>query len=237
MATGQGKLEQGHLGFDLVDELQLFALVRFQKPRNGLHIRHRVGEGPELFLQRQRLRQRVGHHRPVQHRLVRRMDELLLKHHRRQPQALHVQQIIIKEHLRKLRGRQGAGDDDQPGHQHRSLQPQIFNARPGRRRRRRRLVIQLILPALQQHHRQQRHHGNETDQQAAPADEAHFLDALEIRERHGEERPGGGQRARQDALAGIDHRLGQRRFPGQPPPQFLLVTCDQMDAIVNRQPD
>ena len=99
------------------------------------------------------------------------------------------------------------------------------------------LMVNYVLSPAQEHRRKHRHHRDETDEQAAAADDAHFLDALEIRERHRQKRACRRQCAGENPLACIYHGFRQRLLRRFSVAQFLFVTRDQMHAVINRQSD
>ncbi len=131
---------------------------------------------------------------------------------------------------------EAAQDRDQNSDEHRSLQPELLDARAAVGRAR---VAEVhgIAAATQQEDGQHGHHGDEANHQAAAANHAHFLNAFEVGQHHGEERPGSGQGPRENPLAGIDHRLGQRCFRGLAVAQFLLVSGNQVHPVINGQAD
>ena len=236
--VGVGKLDAHQLVFDFADQPQLPGLVAREIFRHGdyaFFLRHRRQVGKPPF-QGQRFLKIGGDDRAKQNGFAGGVDELVFKFHGGQALALHVQQVVIKEHFRNLPRRQsGHGHRDEHG-QLRTGQPEVFNLRPPDRFLAAQ-VIQHVLPAAQHQHRQQRHHRDQADQQAAAADDAHLLDALEVGQPHREKRPGRRERAGENPLPGEHHRLGQRRLHGFAVAQFLLVARDQMHAKINRQPD
>ncbi len=102
----------------------------------------------DFCFQPDRFVQIVRHDRAIQQRFVRRINQLLLIDHRRQARALHVQQIVIEINLSRFQRRHRAGHDDDQRHQHRPLQPEIFDPRPLFLQMD--FVVQHILPPAQQ---------------------------------------------------------------------------------------
>ena len=89
----------------------------------------------------------------------------------------------------------------------------------------------------QQQRGQQGHHRDQTNQHATAGDDAHLLDATEIRQAHGKEGSCGGEAASEDTLSGVDHRSadgGERRFALL---EFFLKAADEMDTKVDGQAD
>lgn len=98
-------------------------------------------------------------------------------------------------------------------------------------------AVEDILAAAEEEDREEGHHGDEADQEAAAGDEAHFADAGEVGEGHGEEGAGGGEGAGEDALAGIDHGFPEGELSGKSGAEFLFVAGDEVDAEVDGHAD
>ena len=92
---------------DVPDHGQFAGLVLTQEAGNGINAGNRRQVG-ELLLERDGLLQVGGDYRAEQDGLGRRVDEVLLKLHRRQTLALHVEQVVVKIDLVELRRRQRA---------------------------------------------------------------------------------------------------------------------------------
>ena len=219
---------------------------------------HRIGRGDrrqllDLRFERDGLREVRRDDGAVEHGFLGRIDQLVLEDDGGEALALHVQQVVVEGHPRHRRGREQARHAGHAQHRPRPVEPEALQA--GARIRSlaagletlQRLLLQLrlacrfvdhVLPArAQQQHRQQCHHRHQADHHAAAGHDTHLLDALEIRQRHREERARRGETAGEDALPRVHHRQLHRPVLTAAVAQLLLVARDEVDAEIDRQSD
>ena len=127
------------------------------------------------------------------------------KHDRRKIWALHFDEVVVETNFARFKQRRHAQCRRDSDYECGTLQPNIFDARA-------RHVfgcsaVNDVLSSAQEHRGQHRHHRNETNEQTAAADDAHFLDAFEIRQPHRQKRARRRQRANENSLAGENHRF------------------------------
>ena len=209
-------------------------VVNFRTAVTPIHAGHR-GQPAKLLFELPGLGQRVRHDGGIKDRSAGKKQFLLIDY-RRQPFALHIQQVIIKTHFGHLQGRQPAESQSQSQNQPRAIEPDLLNARSlvGRHAA---FMIEDVLPALNEQRWQHRQHGDQAKNQTASRNDSHFLNAFEIGKSHGEERRRGRQRARDNPLSGVNHRCLDGLLRGPALADLLFKATDKMHPKVDGQAD
>ena len=145
------------------------------------------------------------------------MNQLVLENYRRQPGALHMEQVVVEADLANWDNGQQRNSADYANNNPGTPKPGILDPCASPRfngfaaiQHRLEFMIENVLLAAQQQNWQQGHHWNKADDHASATDNAHLLDAFEIGRGHREKSAGGRESSRENAHPCVHHGFFQR---------------------------